>query len=134
MKQLLKDIITIATNSIWWTMNTTYSKKWDKELNDLMKSHTFTLDPLVNLGAGLAIAGGFFYYTRNGNDEKLICSANLGNNVIWVANHPYASFVPVVPNDNRHRPSRLTIIRAMRKFEFECVISKSEKRNIRLDK
>ncbi len=72
-----------------WLQNSTYSAEWDRKLNQLMKGHRFkTLDAH---------------------------RARLGPVVVWIANHPYASFTP----ENRHveiRPRRITILRAYDKL------------------
>lgn len=83
--------IKIIFNPQYWSMNEPYSSEWDKKLRDLMKEHTFR--DLGNTG----------------------CSAILGNEEIWIANHPYASFTNGF-NKESGRPSRLTIYKAYKKL------------------
>ncbi len=66
------------------------------------------------------------------------CFSALGNEYIWVDNHPYASFTRYNRNIpfqtwNPSRPSRLTIVRARRKYR-EDILSNEDKRNIKLKK
>lgn len=92
LKKILNFIISLKfiLKPQYWIMNYNYSKEWDIELNRLLELHTF----------------------------RLISSyrATLGDTEIWIANHPYASFVihgnvrPIV------RPSRLTIERTHKKL------------------
>ena len=83
--------IKLIFNPRYWGMNESYSPQWDKKLRYLMKEHTFR--DLGNTG----------------------CSAVLGNEEIWVANHPYASFTNGF-NKSEGRPSRLTIYKAYEKL------------------
>ena len=87
----------------YWVMNYEYSPKWDKELNKLLNEHTF--DESKDKG-----------YT-----------AFLGGMYIWIANHPYASFMPYdtkFKGKARFRPSRLTIQRAYKQYFNETKESK----------
>ena len=87
----------------YWVMNYEYSPKWDKELNKLLNEHTF--DESKDNG-----------YT-----------AFLGGMYIWIANHPYASFMPYgtkFKGKARFRPSRLTIQRAYKQYFNETKESK----------
>ena len=72
-------------------MNNSYSESWDKALNRLLDKYTFTnVTP----------------YT-----------AMLGDVKMWVANMPYAAFSPMIKGkEHDARPSRLTIVRAMREL------------------
>lgn len=72
----------------YWLQNHTYSKAWDRKLNELLDKYDFT-----NIGS----------YT-----------AMLGDTAIWISNHPYASFTPY---GRDVRPRRKTILRAWRKLE-----------------
>lgn len=92
--------IKLIFNPRYWSMNESYSPQWDKKLRDLMKEHTFR--DLGNTG----------------------CSAVLGNEEIWVANHPYASFTNGF-NKSEGRPSRLTIYKA-----YEKLIKDREKNRV----
>jgi hypothetical protein len=74
----------------FWLMNERVSPVWDKQLNELMKEHTF-----------------FSFRT---------CIVKLGNYEIWVANYPYAAFTCHYP-EIAGRPKRLTILRARKKLK-----------------
>lgn len=37
--------------------------------------------------------------------------------MVWVSNHPYASFTDYSLGEKAHRPARATILRAMEKFK-----------------
>ena len=71
-----------------WIQNYDYSKAWDIKLKKLMEENKFT---------------GLDLYT-----------ARLGNQSIWIANHPYASFTSSYLNV---RPKRSTILYAWDKLE-----------------
>lgn len=92
------DWFLILINPKYWMMNDPYSKLWDIKLNYLMENNKFkSID----------------HYT-----------AFLGNNCIWISNHPYASFELY----NRLyklevRPSRITILRAHRKLVNDYIDS-----------
>lgn len=77
----------------YWIMNFTYSKVWDTKLNTLLKEHKFT-----------EITG----YT-----------VKLDNELIWIANHPYASFTSEPEYKCHGRPSRKTIYKAKRLLELD---------------
>ena len=85
----------------YWAMNFKYSSKWDKELNVLLDEHTFDESK------------------DNGR------TAFLGGTLIWISNHPYASFLPFFGIvRGKFRPSRLTIKKAYKKFIKEINPSK----------
>jgi hypothetical protein len=88
----IKDILAITLNPTWWLMSNKYSKKWDKEFNKLMDNNKF-----------------------HTHDDKYFY-IEIGDKVIWIQNHTYASFTD--PGDN-YRPSRLTLRRAKRKIELD---------------
>lgn len=67
-----------------WVQNERYSSAWDAELRRLLKTERFS-----NIGE----------YT-----------AEIGGRVLWIENHPYASFTPY--KTLKVRPSRATILRA----------------------
>lgn len=73
----------------YWLMNERYSPNWDSKLNKLLDCFEFT------------------------DIEEF--RAKLGEEVIWIANHPYASFTPYNSSMN-FRASRLTIYRAEQKL------------------
>ena len=81
----------------WWMMNNAYTKLWDEELNQLLKTDKFTA---------------FDGYT-----------AKIGGKEIWVANYPHGCFNPI----NRHRmdirPSRRTIRAAYEKLQHDVLRS-----------
>lgn len=73
----------------YWLMNHPFSREWDTWLNEQMD------------------AGKFDSITQH--------TARIGGRVVWIANHPYASFT----NHGQGievRPSRRTIIRAQAKL------------------
>lgn len=117
MLQKIFDILTIIFNPSYWVMNYQYSPEWDRKLNELMSKHPGN------------------YYT----DTKL------GEYDIWIYNYPYAAFRPsstrlslsTIPHDDRFvfssRPSRLTIIKAKRKLDFD-LLCKQDKRAVLLGK
>lgn len=86
------DILYIIFHASFWEMNYKYSASWDYELNELMRKERFVL---------------------TGS-----CKAKIGNRIVWIASHPFASFHPY---DNKSlqdaRPSRTTIRRAREKLE-----------------
>ena len=71
-------------------MNNLYSAPWDRKLNYLMSKHKFVFDGRS--------------------------TARLGDIILWVDNHPCASFSPYGPVNLRVRPSRLTIEKAHEKL------------------
>jgi len=89
MKRLPGWLRVILTIGCWVTVRD-YSKAWDTELNDLMKTNRF-----MEIDA----------YT-----------ATLGGHLIWLENHPYASFHKY-SHDFTARlqpiPKRITMLRAM---------------------
>ena len=58
------------------------------------------------------------------------CVVKLGEHEIWVANYPYAAFC--IAYSRQGRPSRLTIMRARRKLEYDA-LPLTDKRDIKLD-
>lgn len=75
----------------YWCMLYPYSKEWDRKLNKLLDEERFK--------------------------EISFCTAVLGTQKIWIANHPYASFTPYGIYDRIEvRSSRLTIKRARKKL------------------
>ncbi len=102
------DMITIAFNPNYWLMNYKYCDVWDKKLNKLMNENEFVM-----------------------YDMRYTCE--LGDSVIWVSNHPYASFIEYNTFNKEVRASRLTIIKANRKFNYD-IKSIEDKRDIRLNK
>lgn len=84
MYRLLQAIFHPST----WLQNHEYSEEWDLELRYLMSRYPFTeID----------------FYT-----------AKLGNVVVWIENHPYASFHR---HGDRYRPRRSTILQAYKKLQ-----------------
>lgn len=78
----------ISITPFYWFQNNPYNKEWDQILNQLLDEEQF-----VRLDN----------YT-----------AKLGKIVVWVENHPYASFSPWFPSLLDIRPSRRTIAKAYR--------------------
>jgi hypothetical protein len=77
-----------------WFQNNPFSREWDRRLNALMRDHKF----------------------------KRVSkhSAQLGPAVMWVANHPYASFSP---EGAEVRPRRATVLKAMDKLLVDTLPS-----------
>lgn len=98
MLRKIIEIITIICNPGYWTMNDQYSPEWDFTLNVLMTSEKF----------------------KANNDFH----AKLGKYNIWIVNHPYASFTC---NEFHGRPSRITIMRAYKRYKSDTTDIKKEK-------
>ena len=81
----------------YWTMLNDYDKDYDTLLINMIKSNTFS----------------------NGDEHTV----DLGPMKLWIANHPYGSFV--VWNDTKGklkcRASRLTIHKAYRKYKKDML-------------
>lgn len=80
-----------------WIQNERFSSVWDEHLNCLAQSESFS-----------QIDG----YT-----------ARLGNEILWIANHPYASFTSRRLSGLRMRPKRITILRLMDRLERDSVLN-----------
>jgi len=93
----------------YWLMHGRYDKKLDEFMNKLMDTYKF------------ANRGGY------STDGKLY-TVFLGDVEVWIGNHPYCSFMPY-----RYvfeiRPSRLTILRGIRKLKSEIDIKKVPQNN-----
>lgn len=83
---LVSLLIRVLTTPSCWLQNNSYSRQWDRRLNELMAKHKF-----VRVSKH---------------------TARLGDLLIWVANHPYASFSPYGEHEQDIRPRRVTIFRA----------------------
>lgn len=103
------DLIIILTSPSYWLMNYKYSEIWDKELNMLMSKNIFKV-----------------------NSTYRHYDCELGGKIIWVSNHPYASFTSGISGEYV-RASRLTIIKAKRKYDYD-ILDTDIKRNIALNK
>lgn len=88
MKKLKKTLLSLKFifKPSYWIMNYSYSREWDKTLNQLIDDN--------------------YYF-----DEITGCTASIKGHIVWITNHPYASFRIYCP-DIDVRPSRLTIERA----------------------
>lgn len=89
MRKLLQNLQFVFKPD-WWLMNGYYNEKVDKMMNHLLDNHEFT-----NIGWATAYLGGV---------------------KIWIANQPYAC---MIPHDILHydvRPSRLTILKGLKKL------------------
>jgi hypothetical protein len=64
----------------YWIMNKSYNKAWDKELEDALSKYKFEH---------------VYYYASN---EIGMCEVMLGPHKLWVANHPYGSFIDINKN------------------------------------
>lgn len=89
MKYLLKVLITPSC----WIQNNKYSAIWDDKLNRLMATHKF--------------------------EHLNSCESKLGGLIIWIENHPYASFTYT---RIKVRPSRRTILRAFEKLQKDLIV------------
>lgn len=82
-------------NPKYWIMNNPLCKEWDADLLELMEKYKFELSSRFR--------------------------ARLGSQIIWIANHPYASFSPAFGfKDMKIRPKRSTIIKAREKLIRDC--------------
>lgn len=87
----MRGLIRVLLTPSCWFQNYSYNKKFDRRLIELMKSNKFEyIDD---------------YHVR------------LGDVILWIRNHPYASMVPMINGNNlRIRPSRITILEAYDKM------------------
>lgn len=87
----------------YWLMNQRYSKAWDREIRLLLDT---------------------FRFTNVGTHE-----ARLGARRLWIANHPYNSFVPSIFTEKMPevRPSRATIQWAWDCLMEDCTTAESRK-------
>lgn len=85
VKDWLKYTLKVIFTSECWLQNHMYNKEWDNELHELLLS---------------------------GTEFEIICdyTARIGSRVVWIANHPYASFT--ISGDITLRPSRKVIMMA----------------------
>ena len=74
-----------------WIQISSYSAEWDRELRELIKTEKFEW----------AMYPGTQIYTRY--------RARIGHHHVWVANHPYGSFMMEISGKGV-RPSRATIL------------------------
>ncbi len=86
----IKDFLWIVLHPSFWLMNYSYSAEWDKELRNLMKVHKFT------------------------NISRF--TAYLGTQKVWIANYPFAAFMPMCLGTIHVRPSRIIIRDAYEKL------------------
>lgn len=96
---MLKDLnykLRILLSPSYWIMNNSYSKDWDAAM-------------LASLEAGEKFTDIDDY------------TARFGGRLIWIANHPYASFTPRSSFVGGFRPSRVTIMKLRERLE-ECII------------
>lgn len=81
----------------YWIMNYKYSPEWDKKLNALLDEYTFVESKTMHNSV-----------------------VYLGGIAMWVANYPYASFMPFgakYVGTATFRASRLTILKAHNKYK-----------------
>lgn len=78
----------------YWIMNESFSKEWDNTLNKLLSKYNFT--------------------------ERTEHTAYLGQNKIWIANHPHASMTPYQLLSCEFRPSRYTVYKAYEKLNKDA--------------
>ncbi len=92
MHTLLENII----NKIgqWFIQIYPISMEWDRKLNILMDNHSFEY---IN------------QYT-----------AKLGDYVIWINGHSYASFSDYTHGESKLLPTYKTVLRAIDKLDYDC--------------
>ena len=78
----------------WWLMNYPYSKEVDSIILELLEKYDFT---------------DYCWATK--------ATAYLGNSEIWIENKPYASIRLYDTCLEKYRPSRLTILKALKKLK-----------------
>jgi len=128
----LVDHIKFIFLPIYWHMNYDYDKKWDDELKYLIENYDFE-----KYQSELTI-----------NSQKIVLpiseyETTINEKVIWIENHPYASFVERTVNKHnlysdiiQKRASRLTIYRAHKKWKKDMKLANmtmSEKRDYKID-
>lgn len=77
----------------WWLMNEPYSKEVDEIILQLLEKYEFK------------------------NICSTRCTAELGNAIIWIENRPYSCIRLYKTCLNDFRPSRLTILKALKKLK-----------------
>jgi hypothetical protein len=78
----------------WFIQVYPVSMEWDSKLNVLMDNHTFNY---IN------------QYT-----------ARLGDHIIWISSHSYASFSDYTHGDSKLLPAFSTVMRAIDKLNYDC--------------
>lgn len=103
MKKKLLGYLRVLFTPACWVRIYPVSKPWDKELNELMLTHNFVVDGDSPVSPHFMV--------------------KLGDKVIWVTNHPYASFSEIDYTEERPfcdrkmvLPKRITALRAMDKL------------------
>jgi hypothetical protein len=89
----LKEILIVILHPSTWAQEYRYSEVWDTALNHFMETEKFK-----DIGEHTATIGGV---------------------VIWIANHPYASFSTY--GKFHVRPKRATILRARKKLMNDLI-------------
>jgi len=79
----MKNFLRVLFTPSCWFQGNMYSAEWDRQLKELLKTYRFT-----EIGEH---------------------TAKLGSCVVWIANHPYASFSPY---NMDARPKRSTVLLA----------------------
>jgi len=89
----IKSYFFVILSPSYWLMNDKYDKEWDRELNRLMDSNKFI--------------------------EIDTYTAEIGGVVVWIVNQPYGTMCRYEDRVGplKHRPSRWTIRRAIKKLE-----------------
>lgn len=85
--------LTLLFRNDYWLMNYSYSELWETKLIKLMETYKFT--------------------------RVTECTAYLGGQCIWIANHPYASFRSYYSGYGR--PSRYVIHKAYKKLMNDSI-------------
>ena len=88
LRNWLLGALRVLSTPSCWIQNETYSRQWDRKLNQLLALHRF--------------------------ESITTHTALIGGVEIWIENHPYASFTP--QNGISCRPKRITILRAYDKL------------------
>ncbi len=98
--------IKVIVRPSYWLMNEKFSLAWDTKIRELMQVHEFV------------------YGSK--------ATATLGSYLIWIENHPYASFKPYAhfSDTPECRPSRVTIMLARAKLLREVGSQKVKKPSI----
>jgi hypothetical protein len=87
----------------WWIMNKPYSKEVDLIIISLLEKYNF----------------------ENISESK--CTAQLGKATIWIENRPYSCILLRDTCIEKYRPSRLTILKALKKLKIDTEPSEKEK-------